>query len=288
MKSKTVGVVLMLIMAAMMLQPTRSFGQAMPVGEEPPYLHDRGTGMPLSQFGTYVGKGELKIYPFYEYYRDNNYEYKPAELGYRLDQDFRGRYRGKEGLLFLGYGVSERAAIEFEIATISAKLDKSKDDLSAVPTKIEESGLGDVEGQIRMRWNRENTKKPEYFSYFEAVFPTGKKNSLIGTSDWEFKFGSGLVKGFGWGTITLRAAVDYSAAEKSAGPGEYAIEYLKRVSNHFRFFFMLEGTEDEIVLVPEIQLHFGRNVFLKVNNGIGVTSKATDFAPEIGVMFSVN
>ena len=27
----------------------------------PVYLRDRGSGIPLSQFGTYVGKGELKI-----------------------------------------------------------------------------------------------------------------------------------------------------------------------------------------------------------------------------------
>jgi hypothetical protein len=97
-----------------------------------------------------------------------------------------------------------------------------------------------------------------------------------------------LIKGFGWGTITLRAAVDYSAAEKALGPGEYALEYFKRMSNRFRFFFMLEGAEDEVVLVPELQWHLGRCVFLKANNGFGITSKATDFAPEVGLMFSVN
>ncbi len=38
---------------------------------------------------------------------------------------------------------------------------------------------------------------------------------------------------------------------------------------------------------PGIQWHCNRNVFLKANTGFGVTSKATDFAPEVGIMFSI-
>lgn len=284
MTCKKISVVFALITTAIVLQPMIGISQELLPG----YLRDRGPGMPLSQFGTYIEKGELKIYPFYEYYRDKNAEYKPAELGYGLNQDFRGRFRANEGLIFLAYGFSNKLAVEFEMAMISAKLDKSSQDPSAMPARLEKSGLGDVEGQIRYRWNRERPNTPEFISYFETVFPTAEKYSLIGTSDWEFKFGSGLIKGFRWGTITLRAAVEYAAAEKAAGPGEYAIEYLKRVSDHFRVFFMLEGTEDEVFLIPEIQAHFSRVVVLKVNSGFGITSKATDFAPEIGLMFSVH
>lgn len=283
MKSKVAAMIMLVILAAMVVSPNRSTAQEM----VPSYLRDRGTGMPLSQFGTYVEKGELKFYPFYEYYYDNDIEYKPAELGYGLNEDYRGRYRANEGLIFLGYGITEKLAVEFEMATISARLDKSPKDPSQVPQRLEESGLGDVEGQLRYRWNRETASQPEYFTYFETVFPTGKKNSLIGTSDWEFKLGSGLIKGFNWGTITLRAAVDYSAAEKAAGPGEFALEYLRKVSESFRVFMMVEGTEDEIFLVPEMQWLFSRCVRLKANNGFGITSKATDFAPEIGIMFSI-
>ncbi len=283
MKSKTVAVAILLILAAILLPADRGVAQGMLAS----YLRDRGAGMPLSQFGTYIEKGELKIYPFYEYYHDDNIEYKPAELGYGLNEDFRGRYRANEGLIFLAYGLTEKLAVEFEMATISARLDKSPRDPSRVPQRIEESGLGDVEGQLRYRWNRETTKKPEYFTYFETVFPTGKKNSLIGTSDWELKLGSGFIKGFKWGTITLRAAVDYSAAEKAVGPGEFALEYLRKVSESFRVFMMVEGTEDEIFLVPEMQWVFSPSVRLKVNNGFGITSKATDFAPELGIMFSI-
>lgn len=283
MKSKVTATITLMILAAMVVSPNRSTAQEV----MPSYLRDRGTGMPLSQFGTYVEKGELKFYPFYEYYYDNNVEYKPAELGYGLNEDYRGRYRANEGLIFLGYGVTEKLAVEFEMATISARLDKSPQDPSRVPQRLKESGLGDVEGQLRYRWNRETASEPEYFTYFETVFPTGKKNSLIGSSEWELKLGSGLIKGFSWGTVTLRAAVDYSAAEKAVGPGEFALEYLRKVSERFRIFMMVEGMEDEIFLVPEMQWVLSRCVRLKANNGFGITSKATDIAPEIGIMFSI-
>ena len=286
MSRKIVVVVLQIIMAAIMLQPNSGFAQRM---EEdlPVYLRDRGRGMPVSQFGTYIRKGELLVYPFYEYYYDKNFEYEPADFGYGSTQELRGRYEAHEGLIFLAYGISNRLALEFEAGIIDAKLKKSEQDMTAMPAELKDSGLNDVEGQIRWRWNYENERTPEFFNYFETVFPTGEKNSLIGTSDWELKLGIGMIKGFRWGTITVRAAGDYSAAEKIFGPGEYAVEYLKRVSDNFRFFLMMEGSDDEISLIPEIQWHLSPHVFLKANSGFGATSKAADFTPEVGIMFSL-
>src|SRR5262245_62098643 len=84
----------------------------------PAYLQDRGTGIPTSMFGTYVRKGELLVYPFFEYYHDNDLEYKPSELGFGADQDFIGKYRAREALLFLSYGVNDRLALEFEASVI--------------------------------------------------------------------------------------------------------------------------------------------------------------------------
>ncbi len=89
--------------------------QAKP-GEVPFYLKDRGPGVPTSMFGTYVQKGEWIVYPFFEYYLDNNYEYSPNEFGLGLDQDYRGRYRESEWLMFLAYGLSDRLAVEVEAA----------------------------------------------------------------------------------------------------------------------------------------------------------------------------
>ncbi len=281
MRSNIIVISLLIIWLAVILQPVESFAQ-----EEPVYLQDRGTGIPMSIFGTYVRQGELLIYPFYEYYFDSDLEYEPFDFGLPSMQEFRGQYQAHEFLIFLGYGISDRLALEFEAGVITATLTKSENDTSALKSEFTESGISDVEGQIRWRWNHENSSVPEFFNYFEYVFPTGDKHSLIGTSDWEFKLGAGVIKGFNFGTFTLRLAFEYNTGEKILEPGEYALEYLKRISNSFRLFFMLEGSEDEVSLVPEIQWFITQSVLLKASTGIGVSSKATDFASEIGVMFS--
>jgi len=258
--------------------------------EDPPlpsYLKDRGTGLPTSMFGTYIRRGEVIVYPFFEYYRDDDFEYKPEELGYAGSEDFRGRYRAKEGLLFLGYGLGENIALELEGAVIKASLEKSPNDPSALPARLEESGLGDLEGQIRWRWRKEDQKRPELFSYFEAVLPHHRDKPLIGTEGWELKFGTGVIRGFSWGTLTARIAVEYAAASSSHFDlGEYALEYLKRVSPSFRFYVGVEGSQDELSLITEAQWHLSRHAFVRFNNGLGLTSKATDWTPEVGIVFS--
>jgi len=252
----------------------------------PYYLKDRGVGVSLSMFGTYVEKGQLYIYPFFEYYYDNDFEYSPAELGFEGELDFLGRYRASEGLLFFGYGITDWLAVEFEAAVITAELEKADDDTSAMPEKIKESGLGDVEGQLRWRWINETGRRPELFSYFETVFPLQKDRVLIGTQDWEFKLGVGATKGFSFGTLTVRFAGEYDRSEDETEFGEYAVEYLKKISSRWRLYAGVEGFQDERELITEIQLHLSRTLFFKFNSAFGLTPKATDWAPEIGLVLS--
>src|SRR5688572_17831109 len=122
--------------------------------ELPGYLRDRGAGVATSMLGTYVREGEMLVYPFFEWYADSDLEYKPSELGYGLDVDYRGRYRASEQLLYLAYGVAPALALELEAAWISATLHKAPNDPSAVPDKVKESGLGDVEAQVRWRFRQ--------------------------------------------------------------------------------------------------------------------------------------
>jgi len=255
--------------------------------ELPAYLKDRGDGIRTSIFGTYVRRGELLVSPFFEYYRNNDMEYKPAELGFGLDQDFRGRYRASEGLAFVSYGVTDWLAIELEVAVIRGSLYKSPNDPSAMPAKLTESGLGDRQIQFDMRVLKENGRRPEVFSYFEVVFPSNRRKLLIGTSDYEYKLGTGLIRGFNWGTLTARVALDYSKAESKIDPGEWAVEYLKRVSSACRVYLGVEGTQDEIELITEAQWHVSDNIFIRLNNAFGLTSKATDWAPDVGIMFAL-
>jgi hypothetical protein len=248
---------------------------------------DRGPGLPTSMFGTYIERGEWLLYPFFELYRDRNHEYSPDEFGHALDADYRGRYRAAEGLVFLGYGLTDRLAFEMEAAVIRARLRKAPDDPTTMPALLEESGLGDVEGQLRYRWNRETDRSPEVFSYFETVFPLQKNRRLIGTQDWELKFGTGMVRGFSFGTMTLRGAVEYDASARNLALGEVALEYLRRVNSSFRIYAGVEGTQDEIEGITELQWSIRPNLVLKLNNAVGLTSKATDWAPEIGILFRI-
>ena len=166
-------------------------------------------------------------------------------MGFVGEQDFRGRYRATEGLIFLAYGLTDNLAIEYEGAMIRASLEKSPLDRSALPARIEESGQGDTEVHLRWRWKKETERRPEFFSYAEVVFPHHKKKKLIGTPNWELIAGTGVTRGFKWGMLTARASVEYAAGSSSKlDIGEFAVEYLKRVSPKWRVYVALEGTPD--------------------------------------------
>ncbi len=252
--------------------------------ELPRYLHDRGTGIQLSMFGSYINQGEFFFYPFFEYYMDSNGEYSPVELGFSDGLDYRGKFYGTEYLVFFGYGISDWIAVEFEVAYIDATQEKADDDPSEMPEKFSEAGIGDVEGQIRWRFNKETKTRPEYFGYFETVFPLAKQKKLIGTQDWEFKLGFGVLKGFKFGTMAFRLAAEYDRSEDKYESGEYAIEYVKVLSDHCRMYLGIEGAEDEAELITEFQWHINERMYMKLNHAFGITSKAADFAPEYGVL----
>jgi hypothetical protein len=279
---KKVFVTLVVLTACMLglWQPPAAFSQE----TKPFYLKDRGPGVPTSMFGTYVQKGELIVYPFFEYYLDNNMEYSPNEFGFTLDQDFRGKYRESEWLMFLAYGLSDRLALEVEAAMTRASLVRSPDDLSGMPDKLAESGLGDVQTEIRWMWSKETDRRPGFFSYGEVVFPFQRTKYLIGTSELETKAGIGLIRGFQWGTITIRAAVEQAGGVVDLG--EYAVEYYKRLSKSLCVYAGIEGTQDELEFISEFQFWLSDTVRFKINNAFGLTSKATGWAPEIGLMIS--
>jgi len=183
--------------------------------------------------------------------------------------------------------VSDRLALELEGAVyMTGDLRKAPTDTSAMPARFKESGLGDVQAEARWRWGLESARRPEVFSYLEVDFPFQRTRRLIGTQDWEFKLGTGLIKGFGFGTLAIRAAGEYHRDEGKLEFGEYAIEYLKRLSPSWRVYTGIEGTQDEVEYITEVQLRLGPRSYLKFNNAFGLTSKAANWAPEVGVMFS--
>lgn len=271
-----VGVILLLPMT------TRASDEQLPS-----YLRDRGTGVATSLFGTYLRKGELLIYPFYEYTRNKDQEYSPNELGYGIDTDYRAKSTEHEGLIFVSYGLADGVIFEIESALhAKATLEKAPEDVTPRPATLEESGFGDTQAEIRWRWCPETEGRPELWSYFEVVFPFQKDRILIGTSEWEFIQGFGMTRGFPWGTLTTRVSASYTGEEKAVEFSEYAVEYLKRLSPAWRALLAVEGEQDEIALIAEAQWRLSQRITLKLNNGFGLTSKAPELAPEVGVAFT--
>ncbi|HEY5566319.1 MAG TPA: hypothetical protein VIM81_03635 [Gammaproteobacteria bacterium] len=254
--------------------------------ETPAYLRDRGDGLPTSLFGTYIRRAELLVYPFYEYEKNTADEYEPFELGFPGAGEFLGESKENELVLFVAYGFTDRLALEIEGALhADATFEKARDDPSTQWQRLEESGLGEIETNLRYRWREETDDRPELFSYLEIAYPFQRDDLLIGAQDWEIGAGVGWIKGRPWGTILGRVSLVYDGEESKFELGEYAVEYLKKISSEWSFVAALEGEDDEIAVIGEGQWFFGRRAFLKFNAGFGLTEKAPDFAPEVGVMF---
>jgi hypothetical protein len=254
----------------------------------PSYLQDRGTGVTTSIFGTYVRENELLVYPFWEYDKKSADEYHGSELGYVGDQDFLGKSKAEEVGLFLGYGLTEDLAIEVEgILHEKATFERAPEDTSSgLPPELEESGLGAVEAQLRWRFARETPTSPEWFTNLEVAFPLQKDKVLIGEQGWGFSVGLGMVRGFEWGTLTPRISVGYEREEDEFVLGEYAIEYLKRLDDRWRVVSTLEGEDDEVSIIGEVQYRIGAHAVIKVGSGFGITEQASDYAPEVGLLLS--
>ena len=256
----------------------------------PSYLKDRDGGIHTSLFGSYVRRGEWLVYPFFEYARDHNREYQPQELGTGPDVNFRGRFRGTAGQLFLAYGLSDRIAVELEAAVVSQTLDKSAIDTFATPARIDESGIADIEAQLRARLMTESEHRPEIFGFVEVTFPSHTRQVLIADPDLDFKPGLGVTRGFSWGTMTARVAGEYNRDGKNLDFGEVAVEYLKQVAAPVHLYLAVEGGEggtmDEWDFISGIRWRLGDHLSLKVDNAVGISSKATDWSPQFGVLFS--
>jgi hypothetical protein len=256
----------------------------------PTYLRDRDGGVPSSLFGVYIKRGELLIFPFFAYSLDNNREYQPRKLGFGLNQDFNGKFRSSEGQLFIGYGLTDWLVLEVEAAFSRATLEKSPSDPTAMPAKITESGFGDIEGQLRVRLLREHAHRPEIFGFLEMTPSTQTGNVLI-KQEWDLKPGLGLVRGFSWGTLQLKLTGEYNREGKNPDLGEVSVEYLKRLRPSLLVNLGLEGGEggapDEFELITGVRWRLTESLSCKLDNSIGLSPKATDWAPQLGIMLSL-
>jgi len=97
-----------------------------------------------------------------------------------------------------------------------------------------------------------------------------------------------LTRGYTWGTLTARVALAYEEASTTHFDlGEYAVEYLKRVSPSWRLFLGVQGSGDAVSLITEAQWHLSNRIFIRFNQEIGLTSRATDWEPQLGILFTL-
>ncbi|MEJ2056072.1 MAG: hypothetical protein P8X42_19330 [Calditrichaceae bacterium] len=242
-------------------------------------------------YGTYIDKGELLIYPFFEYSYDHNEEYQPEEFGFASKQEYFGKYWSNSLELFVAYGFSDRITLELEAAYLNARFAKASIDNFIPWTRINESGIADIEGQIRARLMHENKRFPEIYGYVELTAPVQKSKKLIGNANWDIKPGVGIIKGFSWGTLGFKTDLEYNRESKGVDIGETAIEYLRKLSDLWRLYIAIEGGEggapDEWIFVSGLQWHFSKYLIIKLDNQLGITPKATDWSPQLGIMFDI-
>jgi hypothetical protein len=63
------------------------------------------------------------------------------------------------------------------------------------------------------------------------------------------------------------------------------LSLLKRISPRWGVYLVVEGEQDEVSRIPELQWHLTDTVLVKLNSAFALTSKATDWAPEVGMVF---
>jgi hypothetical protein len=253
----------------------------------PDYLADRGDAIRTSLLATYIRPKEFIFYPFYEYTRTTNWEYKASDLKLVGDVDYLGKKVDQEYLVFLAYAWNDSWAIEFESALhASVEFTKAPNDpVTAVPQKIKESGLGDTEAQLRWRYAKETETRPEITIMFQTEFPLQKKKVLLGTPDWGFGTGFVLTKGYTSGTYSFRGQLNYDRKDRETAFGEFGLDYLKKLSQKWNVALTLEGEGSEASVIGEAQYNISKSAMLKLNCGFGLTHKDRQVAPEIGVLF---
>ena len=247
-------------------------------------------GIPTSLLGTYIRSGELLVYPFFEYTKHNKFDYKPADLGVSAPGDqteFKGKSIEREWLLFVAYAFSDSLALEFESA-LHGSLDFTRDaaDHTGTPDRIQESGLGDTEVNLRWRLQKETARSADVTVFAKTVFPLQKSKKLLGTQSWEFETGAVITKGYAFGTLAARAAIGVTSDEHKLDLTEWGIDYVKALAPRWRLALSIEGAQaDEVSAIGELQYSVRKNMILKMNLGVGLTEKAPNIAPEIGLLF---
>ena len=257
----------------------------------PPHLRDRGRGVRSSEFQTFIQRHQLLLLPSSAHIRDHNLEYNPLDWGYGNQTDLRGKFRSSSAQLLIAYGVTDWLAFELEGSYVSARFERSPRDTTATPALIRESGVGDFAGHARLRFAQERGRRPEVWGSLEVIPANQKRKVLIGDKFRDLKGEIGLTRGFHFGTMTLRTTIERNHGDHHWDLGETSLEYLRRLSPAWRILLAIEGGEsgalDEWVFVTAGQWRIANGCYLKLANAVGLAWKATDWEPQVGILWEI-
>jgi hypothetical protein len=252
----------------------------------PIHLRDRGSGVPTSMFGTYVRERELLAYSFVAYSGDNDIQYDPNEFGFAADKEFLGRYRAREADIWLAYGLRDNLALELQVAATRASLQRAQDDTTGLPVELKESGLGNVRARLDWRLFNESGRRPEIYTFATLLVPHDKNKALVGTENWLLNLGIGAIRGYRWGTLTLRSSMEFDLSSASVGDwGEVTLEYLKWLSPALSVDAALELLQgDEGSVRAELQWRPAPRVIVKLGGAQALTASGLDWSAQAGVL----
>lgn len=252
---------------------------------------DRGSGVPLSPTGIYLGLGEWLGLASYQSLKNRGFQYAPDEFGFAGEDDHLGDYRFSGGTVFLGYGISPSLAVGLKVTGGSTKLIKAPDDLSAMPPEMKESGLGEIAPEVSWRFMTETGSRPELFTYVSVLVPHDTDKNLIGTHDWVVLPGIGLNRQFSWATLAARMGFEYDTASASALDfGKWSIEGQRRLSEAWWVSVGLEGQVgggsnfDEVLQTTFIEWSASPHIALRLGSRIGLTTMTEGWSGDIGIV----
>lgn len=264
-------------------------GQATTWSASQPGDRDPGTATTLS--GVYVARGELRAFLSYERVTNHGFEYSPNELGVPSGADYQGDLRASQGVIFLGYGLTDAISFGLEASIARVTLRKADDDTSALPDETRQSGLGGVHVEGTWRFLDESAGRPELFTFVEVQLPHDRSKRLTGTENYVILPGIGLSRGFGWGRLIARVSIEYDTGSESALDfGEWSVEAYRVLSSAWRLSAGLEGqiggsnNLDEVWLISDLDWKLGDRLALRFHNGLGLTAKTAGWSPEVGLL----
>jgi len=171
---------------------------------------------------------------------------------------------------------------------VSARFERSSLDTSGTPATIKESGFTDLAAQARLRLASEQGKATEIFASLEFIPATHRGKKLISDRWTDLKGEIGLVRGFQFGTMTLKTTVEWNHGT-TLGPRQHRWSTCDRCRPSggcsWRSRAARAGAMDEWVFVTAAQWRISIAPFSSFPTA-SAWRRIHDWEPQVGIMLA--